>query len=354
MLLLSHAGWLHSCETAGLDLALQLRPLASSTHVVLVSITDADYSTLFDASSPLNRDVLASLLTAVARGRPALIAVDLETEPLSMEVRVHGRGGIEWPPVFWALTGRVHEGVFHPSSDPTALETHFAAAVIPQDRDGVVRRYRRAFRLERGQIDSLPWRITRAFCERSPGAAPACPRLISEAVDDSDELLLNFTGDRFAFSRISASDVIAAAEGPGWQVAGPLRDKIVVIGGEYEASRDFHVTPVGTLAGLEVVGQAIESELQGGGIRVADEFLMLGLEILGGFMIAFFHHHFRVRTAMLLSLVGVPLIALGSSWLAFFSFSRWGNFVPVLLAVLVHELYEDAKKADELERTVRG
>lgn len=340
----AHAGWLDGFETAGLDALLRITPPLEARHVVVVEITDEDYATLFGSTSPLDPARLRELLAAIARGRPRTIAVDLDTDPQRVAAAAPS---VEEPPR-WPLTVWAMEMLGSPSGRVAERRPGMmtGAAVFPVDRDGVVRRHDRLVHLDAGgpAIESLPWMVVRAFCDGNADHE-VCSRL--SEIHAEGELVLNFAGDRFDFRRMTATSLLAAAKGAAWGTdQGPLHGRIALLGGLYRAARDQHVTPLGETAGVYIIAQAIESDLEGRGIRPVNEVLMVLLEIGGGLLIVVLHHVFGVRTAFRLSLIGIPVLAASSSFVAFYSFSRWASFAPVLLAVLLHELYEGAKRGE--------
>src|SRR5207247_6823178 len=97
---------------------------------------------------------------------------------------------------------------------------------------------------------------------------------------------LNFSGDRYNFAqRFSASAILTGSKQSYWKENSPLKDKIVLLGGFYHAARDEYVTPLGPMAGVLLIAQAIESDLTGGGIRLVTHAVGFFLEILAGIVL---------------------------------------------------------------------
>ncbi|HEV8713783.1 MAG TPA: CHASE2 domain-containing protein [Candidatus Binatia bacterium] len=346
---LEHAGWLRCFETAALDTWLHLKAPLEARHVIIVGITEDDYRDLFRGRSPLDGEELQKILKGIAAGRPEVIGVDLDTSEVKLKIEETER-----PPIVWAREALLTEGKLEPlpvlggkdSVPPSGI------ALLPQDSDGIIRRYQRVFHSGHSPVDSFPWAVVKAFCHtpnREAGHSEseveeACRTLAEEGEGVEEPLVLNFSGDRYSFRRLSAADVVKVAASEGWQSQGPLKGKIVLLGGRYRAARDEYITPVGPMAGVELMAQAIESELQGGGIRPANEFLMLLLEIGVGILLVVLYHYCRLGTALLLSFTLFPVLALICSFLAFSSLGFWANFVPILTAVLIHQLYDHAKE----------
>lgn len=356
--LMSHAGWLDGWEMASVDFALKLQPMSRVEHVVIAGIDDMDYERIFQSRSPLDREALGALLIALARGQPAAIAVDLETQPFNLTELGRRAQTVEWPPVMWATTAEMGEDGLLRLGSKDEPAAPFGVALVPMDSDGLIRRHQRWFARGPGQarVPSLAWATVEAYCASSQVSPATCGAVQRGGDGEAEDLLLNFVGDRYAFPRLSAQAILSASKGPGWVADGPVRGKIVLIGGTYRAARDLHVTPAGPMAGVEIMAQAVESELQGTGIRLANKVAMLGAELTCGYLIALAHHLLAIRWATLLSLLAIPVLSIASSLAAFFSVSRWANFVPVLIAALIHQLYESAKrgKTPEESRSTGG
>lgn len=369
---LGHEGFLRPFETAALDTWLRLKAPQPVANVVIVGITDCDYRQLFGETSPLSAGRLGELLEAIVAGRPRVVGVDVETSHPSFAPLLGFRTSV---PIVWARgaapqrdeqencaavephsgsvastghdsTGSQHAsnlsplGVIGQGQVPDGVVA--GISLMPQDPDGLIRRYRRTLETTEGRLESLPW----AVASRALPAAGA---------SGTDELILNFAGNRYAFPRYSAEAVLAGAKGEAWAEAGPLSGKIVLLGGFYRAARDEYLTPVGPRAGVELVAQAVESELSGGGIRATNEALMVFLEILGGVLMVYVYSRFRLGTALAVSLVGIPVLALAFSFTSFSSVGRWASFVPTMVAVLLHQLHHHAVEYRRLYmQSVRG
>src|SRR5262249_29118212 len=136
-----------SFETAALDSWVHLSPLKRVESVVIVEITDEDYSSYFKARSPLDPVSVSAILEAVASGNPEVIVVDLEIDPESVTKHVHLLDGAA-PSVVWARTANVIGGrLVLPLDEPGAFESVSSGiALFPEGPDGVVRSYERTFR----------------------------------------------------------------------------------------------------------------------------------------------------------------------------------------------------------------
>jgi len=354
MFLLSHAGVLERFETAGLDVFNILKTPTDPTHVVIVGIDDEDYTSLFKATSPLKSADLQQLLDAIAKGSPKVIGVDIDTSSESFQTI---KTELDWPAIVWGRDAVWNEETqtfrvlpVLGGLDPARNLDSVGIAQLPLDTDGVVRRYQRRFPVEGGgKADSFPWAVVEAACAKPP--MEGCNAVKKEMASSKKGLVLNFAGERFSFTPLSARYVLQAQDQPGWKTPhGPLRDQIVLLGGNYRAARDTQVTPVGSMQGVQLMAQAIESEFAGGGIRPLNEYLAVLLDLLSGAILVYINYRcsLRLGKALLLSLIGLVILPLVSSYLAFSTLARWFNFVPIIMGVLVHELYEHGRDYQHL------
>jgi len=346
-------GLLDGFETAAIDVALGFRGIVappSSPDIALVVIDQAAYEKEFGGTSPLCVQVLRALLSRIVEGHPAVIGVDLDTDPSTVSMDLTSPSGVDVPIVWGTAAVRAADGSFSmpPEHAKAAKAVPSAVTAFPQDRDGVVRSYQRNYRIGMRDIDALPSALVKAFCERQRTQVDIQPLPFAcRAVDDNkaDRQLMNFSGDQYVFQKIFYEQLMdPKGDGAGWSGKhGAIRDKIVLLGGTYQEARDTYETPVRAMSGVELHAQATATELYGGGIRFANELLMFVLELGGGFLVALFHEFLPRRRAVVASVVGIPVTALLSSAVAFQSLSRWASFVPVLFGTFVHELRGAAK-----------
>ncbi len=93
-----------SFSSTTLDAAAILQPGSEAAHVRLITIDEQDYQTSFGGRSPLDPGALAALVDDIARGRPNVIVVDLDTshpmfrslETASRDAYCLGRGKPQW------------------------------------------------------------------------------------------------------------------------------------------------------------------------------------------------------------------------------------------------------------------
>lgn len=371
-MLVEHWGWLHGFESAALDSLLIFKRPKRAEQVVIVDIGDDDYRELFQGRSPLDPAALGEIIAGIALCDPQVIGVDIDTSGPAFRALRALRPSM---PLVWAQPAWVGErganeharGLLGQMLNPFAHESErvvvgsvlggrakglrSGVAVMPMDRDGVVRRYLREVEEEGGggRRPSLPWAIVVAAGGGRPEPEP--------------EAVLNFAGSRFTLNRLPASIFHEMADeraqaGAAWEApeaARALRGKVVLLGGSYREARDGYVTPLGPMNGVDLIATAIESELRGRGIREASHALKIAFDILAACLLIYVSHRFPLRMALLLGFAGIPLLAMAGSYLLFSSLAYWISFAPVLIGVWVHQAIHHAMEYKRLcERLVTG
>jgi CHASE2 domain-containing sensor protein len=348
---LSQVGALQKLETTALDVQTRLLATAPDSEVAIVRITDDDYrdANLFKNKSPLDPTVLKKLIEAISRGGPRAIAVDIDTSAAqfaAMEVPQND------PPIVWGRTAVFSnkEENFYLLDVLGSQQQPSGLIILKLDPDGAVRRYQRIFSAKKIPFPSLAWQVLK----RKPD-----PR-IANLPEDAKERFIKFASYPNNTHPISlpASQVLSMADEEGWKTDGPLKDKIVLLGGDY-AAQDEHNTPVGWMLGVEVWAHVIDTELRGGGHLPAGRIVIAVLQILDGLVLLILFQLYRMSRAVLISILSIPLLSLLCSLIAFWSLAQWAYFLPVLLAVLLQQVCDrlkDMRKRLALEgvQTVQG
>ena len=356
---LSWTGLLDRFETAGLDTLNILQKPKDPRHVVIVGITEQDYaSKLFNETSPLDEKSVQRILNAIAEAHPSVIGVDLDT---SSDAFRSLNTQPDWPPMVWARDGiwDEHTKTFHRlrvlgGRDPARVKDGTGLSALPLDSsDGIIRRFARYLPLEGGGVEpAFAWSVVRAACATdNPRRVAGCQATHVEEISaekSKEALRLNFAGQRFNFDPLSVEPMLETAEQSGsqWSTSSPLQNQIVLLGGFYHAARDTYVTPVGSMEGVKLVAQAIESEFSGGGIRSFNETLMVILDLASGALLVFisWRYPFQLGKALTLSLLCLVVVPPICSFIAFSTLGRWFNFVPMIVGVLLHELYDHGRE----------
>jgi CHASE2 domain-containing sensor protein len=383
-------GWLRGFETYSLDVLLRLRAPQPRANLYLVVIDDEDYQSLFNRNSPLDPEKVQAILHSVARARPRLIGVDLETShPNFKELKA-----ADWPEAVWVrnsqsvlphedteasqhsghhsvvpiLRGDALGGTLRelPRDEQGVIETTPRSGVplFPRDHDGIIRRYRRVYFSpgsesdphKAGHVDAFPWAIVKDYC-RKYGDDERLSQVVLEEIEAppgklEEEIYLNFAGERATFKRINAHDVLQGAQQDYWQERSKLRDAIVIVGGTYAEGRDVYTTPVGPRHGVELIAHAIETDLMGGGIREFNHHLAHALDVVVGLLFLAVTWRFPGRGAFHIALAAIVILSLAASLVAFQALAFWLNFVPILVGQLLHLEWERGKERRELRQEV--
>jgi CHASE2 domain-containing sensor protein len=222
------------------------------------------------------------------------------------------------------------------------------------DSDDIVRRYTRFCRADQGYVPSFTQAVLAQVTGRK--APPTNEH-------DSEEVLIDFRGGSTATSRfnpdvngvlsestpanafrfnLDVHTVLSESAGEGWVADGPLKDKIVLLGGDY-AVQDEHRTPLGWMLGVEVLAQTMETELRGSGIAAPSELFLATLMAIDSLVLFFLISKRSLKSSIVISLISVPLLAVLSSWLAVRSLTLSFYFVTILLVLLGLQIYERLK-----------
>ena len=337
---------LQPLELRALDVWQRLLEERPAGFVRVVAIDDADFATLFGGRMPLQPAVIAKLLDVIAAARPLLIGVDIKTsssEFASLAERT------DWGPVVWGRDGRAQGHLVVPDAilgGRTVLPPGRAGvALAAVDSDDVVRRIPRMFDTRAGPRSSFHWEIVRAACE-SGLRAPGC-RANAPAVDGADSApLVNLYPQRLQLRPIPASALlqIGGQLPPG---VGPeaLSGRVVLLGGTFREGRDAHRTPVGELSGVETWAHAIETELRNEGVEEVGAIWLTLADAAIALVIMWLHHFVGGRAAFLTIIFVAPLAMVGLSLILFRAAGLLLTFVPVVVAILIHQLWDDYRQA---------
>lgn len=372
-------------ETFALDAWLNLHTSSPPAQVFLVVIDDEDYETLFHETSPLDPDVVHQALEAIERGKPSVIAVDLDTS----SDRFAGR---KWPEAVWTRSAKAISETEHDDDSLSAealeqirrgkflggdghdlpvnhegcieTEPRSGASLFLGDHDGLIRRYRNLYYSPeshppsgiKGYVESFPWAIARAYADwlrkNGEGESRVATRMARleklEAKENAEEIVMTFGARPSGFPRISLRNLLAASKESYWETKSPLKGAIVLLGGTYSASRDRYVTPVGPRYGAELIAHAVETSLANGGVREFHHWQAYIADLALGFLLLVVFWRFPGKGAFIGTLVTAGVLAIFASYVAFNSYAYWFNFVPMAAGLWLHYQWERRKENEEL------
>lgn len=415
-----HNHWLKIFENPALDAFVRLHPI-DVKYTCLVDIDDADLQNLFSGVRPLAADKLREIISAISEGEPRAIVVDIDTESpsyrilrdLKFPVRVIWARGAE--PLDAESYSHGHEektsGQLSPDKSPhdklplmTPLPVlgdsardgvEYGFAVTRPDENGWVRSYprhipvvwressadhevgagaKRAVLMRTDQLIAVHGETEKASkgqaktdqeqkeeAETLPWKAIRAGNISAGKESDgqhADELMFKFSAFPKDYPGYSAGEVLEQVHGnsAAWKTA--VKDKIVLLGGTYKSAGDTHMTPVGRVEGVKLVGFAIESYLQNLVIRETDPNLMLVFDVMMGILCVAVAHYLPRALALLTIPLIFPVIVFLLSLLCFDKLSIWANFVPLIFGIYLHfmhdHLVEDREVRHELAALKAG
>ncbi len=341
----NRAGLLSKLETTVLDTTMRLDTPLQNSPVVIVNINQQDFAGFFEGQSrPLNPPRLHELITAVSKGKPCVIGVDIDTSfPQFKETDFTVRS--DGPDIVWVretkhLPSNIDElavpsDVLGGRSD---VEGRSGLALLIQDPAGVVRRYKRLIETTSGPLPSFAWAVFQQSRKCSGIAFPELPENVS-----SKPLLIRYSRpEGVGRNKFAASHIVQSALDPKWPENELIKGKIVLIGGTY-LDEDRYSTPLGEMSGVEINANVIETELRGGGIEPPGFLPVALLSLFDGLLVIGLFHIFQWRHAMLYSVPLIVVLSLLCSLLTYKSFAQSPMFALVMIGAVVAEGIDSLK-----------
>ena len=156
-----------------------------------------------------------------------------------------------------------------------------------------------------------------------------------DAIDTNRVGAIPHNGQLVPLVRQWSAHTITESQGP---LDGSLfKDRIVVIGGSYFDSRDYHMTPIGMMPGALVIINSIQSLLQFGNIERPPLQIIILLELLLIILVSLIFTFTQTVLGGVLSSLVIIVALLPSSFLVF-RYGVWLDFALPLLAVIIHHL----------------
>lgn len=242
------------------DMTAQLNPAKRLDDVVVLDITADDLEKHFGrVHNPLNPKILHEIISKIASAAPAVIGVDIDTShPIFAQFpKIDGN-----PPIVWARGAAADPD--HPGqwtldkvlggNDQGALSASGLAFLIDDPDDGKTRSYQSEYAIAGRQVLSFPSLLAKIYRASKPAPYREYDPQTPRAIDFRDPR------DRVS---LPVSIVLAdTQDGVPWRRF--VKGRIVLLGGSYDYA-DRHQTPIGEMAGLQIVASTLETELNGGG-----------------------------------------------------------------------------------------
>jgi CHASE2 domain len=323
----------------------------------VIEITKAEYKKEFKETSPLEPLTLQAIINNLLLFKPAVLAIDLDTShPLFAS----------YPPpsdstaLIWGRPGSQSGNSVDPEAiwgQPTIEPARSGITLYSRDLDGRYRVFVRSVPSGSRRLDTLHWATVKAYCDAAREIQPVNGRpqicsLIEQQPNISLQplrpLFRDYRARPYTLSDVFSSLPIAKSQFPPPPENNMLRDRVVVLGGAYE-EHDRHLTPIGPLYGVEIIGELVEAELRGDQVREFPEWArysfkaIIGLLILGVYVL--WGH--RPLRALLLSVGLLGALVLTASLAVFYFGSFWIDAGAFCVALVIEHTIESAKDAHE-------
>lgn len=360
---LNRTGTLRGIEHMILDAEMRMSAKSMpDSEVIIVQIPDADYTGLFEGRSPLLVPVLQDLVRDIAHSRPAVIGIDIDTShPQFRDFRLDPT----WTPIIWERDAFIplnaQPSAIEPldvlgGQDPALNDHSGIPALLDDPHDKVTRAYSRCVETKAGRLPSFAIAVVTAYASARQGASPP-PTVDCDAdpVAATEPMLIRFFphGSRTTFSASEIKRLSAPlSEGGQAQRVADLADKIVLLGGSY-GDHDRHETPIGTLVGVEVLANVIDTLQRTTAVRLPPAWQLFLVDFVAAVVLVLAFHALEtsVRTLLLVGLLVAGTLSVISSAAAFHSLSRIALFAPTLLAVAFFEVYVRLRERAVLRAT---
>ncbi len=380
-----------------------------SKHVALLFITEREYREGFLSTSPLSRTRLAHIIDMLVKLKAKVIALDLDlSDPTNEDDRLLSainRANVNGIPV--VIVGSLRGIADGPASkeDPASIERPYVSETLHSSKEGfaafqemnpgsrwidkvmhggaafrldsdAIFRQAEAFYMVKGtesgsentyhRVPSFPVAISGAYqgmsqkdLLRSLSDLPdhrivllskrkENPQTIKIPFGEGGKVVANFIGDYRYFGYEPNLSRLLQEYGPVRPEGRTIfKDKVVIVGGSYDP-KDFYMTPVGRISGMEILANVTQNILSGNLITHNSFLKAFTIEVILGIVVAFiFVMTSRLWAYTLSFAVFLPAIV-AASFIAFANAYHWFDFVPTIAGVMLHETVHD------LEKTLRS
>jgi len=347
-------------ERSNLDALFSAKTPEVSQNIFLVVVTEDDYDRLFGGISPLKPSKLNEIVQAIRESGPKVLGVDFDTAAWT-DVAGPSAAGTT---IVWArgiIGGPGNVTLANVLGGSPGGVCYGVPEYLPND-DGFIRQYSEYIKGASQAFPSLPLNLTEVFL-KGPGACrQAIP--IKEWKRPDQPLLINYTGDKYAFNRLSAGSLLQLKGAPGdpeatrrwtaWRAQNPMKGNLVLLGGAYRAARDTYPTPVGYLDGVDILAHTAQTRLPGRALRsdIENEYLR-GWFSAQGVVILLLSYFIPKAWRLGIVILTGPVYAFVGGWFWFFSGGTFLSFVPYLIGLVLHQIYDHIKDFRKIEKENR-
>jgi hypothetical protein len=337
--------WLHdtqlvqSYERANLDSIATLVNLGEpSDRVAVVVIDEHDYETLFKHTSPLDSAVIKTLILSIREAGAAVVGVDVLTEEWPPETIADIENAAQIP-IVWLADVVIEQGS------------------VQKEREGTHKENRRPWKCRGPSVFHKPSGVVREYDARvgfnEGDPALSFTRLIETVYHDhridacnkpppglAERRLVPFSQGQLQPHRFNASVVFHAFGDSDWKRSRLMDGQIVLLGGAFEASRDYHATPFQDRAyGVDIQAGIIAADLAHLEIKSTAWWVFLLMDAVFGLALVVAGWVLGFRWLLAIT-AGAVVLVFGGSLLLYQHFQIYLSFVPVLAGVFMHFLVE--------------
>lgn len=338
-------------EKANLDSWLRSRSPSWSNAIFIVPITDEDYRDLFNSQSPLRPDIVQRLVGRIIAGGAEIVIVDLDTSTWDPKQAEAWRKKLPlYSRVIWARDADFRsEGISHldpvlgssmPENDlcwgvPTGIEQEAVVREFSTELDT----NSQGSAISLAAVAASMWKDLEMHGD---GQCRIYPAVMASDATFPDYQAVNINYSLHKFHMSSAGELLQLGKTEAWLNPGSnaINGKIVVLGGSYKAARDTYNTPVGKMEGIKILAHSIDTLLPAQQLAVASKSQLFFLDLCLGAGLLLLCFPLPRTWALLIYFLAFPILAFIVSYFAFHLLGSFVSFIPVLIAVLVHELLE--------------
>jgi len=390
---------------------LHLMTPKRANDVVLLFITEEEYKQGFHGVSPLSRGRLGDLVNLMVKLKSRVIALDIDLSDLSTEDRIlsdaFGRASAAGIPVVVVgnlktvektssggddsipnsrpyrdeslQTTEDHVLLFEDMSPGSQWIGHvsYGGTFFRLDNDGVFRMAEVLYKIKNKDLTydlphlpapSFPIAVAAAYQGMSQKAVMESilkihdgklilPNPTNGHRDDiwihmvgEGRMIPNFIGNYEHFDHeVNLKDLLEEYRSDRIERKTIFTDKIVIIGGTFD-KRDFCMTPVGRMSGMEIIANITQSIISGSLITPTSFWKAFVIQVMLGIAVALIFVFFSRSWATIICLLGlIPGVVIASLW-SFSSSHYWFDFVPAVAGVM---LYGRIRKVEQFIRKVK-
>jgi CHASE2 domain-containing sensor protein len=370
---LNEVPWFHHFEYALLDSFVRGQNQVESQDITVVEINKTDHDPMFAncPGCPLIPAKVIILIKAVRRAGAEVIGVDIDTcdDPGSCD---QNRSDAGWASPNLKIEKDIDDHTIwaevpFESQSSSCLKLNLilgqrgagcqvSGIVRFEQEDGIVRGQQAQYQVcgdtdSGSDFPSFHAAVVAKYRQTNACAQDGGLKFLRGLGPETERVYLNFKTKNLrreqASNFVQISFPTGLEEKPTDEL--PHLHGIVLIGGAYDAS-DNYLTPIGVrMPGVELLAEAVQTDLNGSIIPTEWWPLKIGelsLDALAGLFIMFLYSLWNRPGAFVLSLFGMAVV-LVSAGFVLYEVKIWVNPIVVMAGMLAHQEYEAARRHEE-------